>query len=146
VRKIGIGTILLAALLGFAAYGLWSFAGQSDDAERAGAVVAYGPVGDQSAPEVTVAALLAGKHTGPATVQGSVVDMGPTMGCWLVVDDGTGQLLVQTEPMIYIDQSMRGQTIRASGELAMLNGGMGFSGPTPALLTPGIVASDGTAG
>jgi hypothetical protein len=90
--------------------------------------------------------LLAGEHKGPATVQGSVVDMGPTTGCWLVVDDGTGQLLVQTEPMIYIDQSMRGQTVRASGELAVLNGGMGVSGPTPALLTPGIVAPNGNSG
>lgn len=144
MRTKSIGATALLALVAFVAYGVWSFAAPSDGAEP---VDAYGNVGSQTAPAVTVAALVSGEHTGPATVEGTVVDMGPTMGCWLVVDDGTGQLLVQTDPMVYVDQSTRGQTIRASGELTVLNGGMGFTGETLALLTPGVVvAGDGAAG
>jgi hypothetical protein len=144
VSTRSVGAAALLALVAFVAYGVWSFAIQSDGAEQ---VVAYGNVGDESVPAVTVAALVSGEHVGPATVEGTVVDMGPTMGCWLVVDDGTGQLLVQTDPMVYVDQSVRGKTIRASGQLAVLNGGMGFTGETLALLTPGVVvAGAGTAG
>lgn len=135
-----IGATVLLALVAFVGYGVWTFAAQPPAED----VVAYGNVGNTTAPAVKVAELVAGDHSGAATVEGTVVDMGPTMGCWLVVDDGTGQLLVQTDPMVYVDQSVRGKTIRASGELAVLNGGMGFTGETLALLTPGVVvAADG---
>jgi hypothetical protein len=144
VTTKSIGATALLALVALVGYGVWSFAARSGGAEP---VVAYGNVGNETAPTVSVAALVSGDHSGPATVEGTVVDMGPTMGCWLVVDDGTGRLLVQSDPMVYVDQAMRGKTIRATGELAMLNGGMGFSGQTLALLTSGVVvAGDGAAG
>jgi hypothetical protein len=68
--------------------------------------------------------------------------MGPTMGCWLVIDDGTGQVRVQTEPMTYIHQAVRGEIIRATGQLRVVNGGMGYTGEQLVLLTTGISVAD----
>lgn len=59
---------------------------------------------------------------------GTVVDMGPTMGCWLVIDDGSGKVLVQTAPMAFVDQIVKGQTITARGQMTVLDAGSGFSG------------------
>ena len=60
------------------------------------------------------------------------------MGCWLVIDDGSGQVLVQTDPMTFVEQSVQGKTITAAGQMTVVDGGMGFSGRRPALLTSGI--------
>jgi hypothetical protein len=129
------GGLGVAAVVG---YGLLTFQAESSGARTdAGGDRQYGLVADSSDP-VPVSEVLATSSTAPVTVTGTVVDMGPTMGCWLVIDDGTGKVLVQTDPMAYVDQSVKGQTITATGQMTVLNGGMGFSGKQTALLTTGI--------
>jgi hypothetical protein len=91
---------------------------------------------------VPISTLLSGENTNDVTIEGKVVSMGPTMGCWLVIDDGTGKILVQTNPMTYVHQEVKGKTLRATGSLAIMNGGMGFSGETLALITPGITVKE----
>jgi len=73
------------------------------------------------------------------TLQGDVVDMGPTMGCWLLIQDGTGEVLVQTGPMVYMPQELRGATVRATGTLVHGRGrGMGYDREGWFLLSPGV--------
>jgi hypothetical protein len=128
-----IGFITLG-LAGFILYGIVAYTDQRDSPKE---IQTYGRVEGSSSP-VPISSLVSGEKTNNVTIEGKVVSMGPTMGCWLVINDGTGKILVQTDPMVYIHQEVQGQTIRATGSLAMLNGGMGFSGETLALLTSGI--------
>jgi hypothetical protein len=133
--KLLFGLITLS-LSGFILYGMFSYTDQEKNADS----VTYGRVeeGSKGSDAVPISDLLAGKSVKNVTIEGKVVNMGPTMGCWLVINDGTGEILVQTDPMVYMDQGVKGKTIRATGSLAILNGGMGFSGETLALLTSGI--------
>lgn len=135
------GALAVAASLGVAValgYGAWTFLTESSEtAAQGSAGQEYGIVSPTSE-VVPVSQALADPSSGPVTVTGTVVDMGPTMGCWLVIDDGSGQVLVQTDPMTFVDQSVKGKTITATGQMTVLDGGMGFSGKRPALLTNGI--------
>jgi hypothetical protein len=144
-RKKVLGWVVAAGLAAFVAYGLVAF--QSGRDAGGGAAVGggastttYGFVTD-GGPPVDIAQLATARVGTQATVEGRVVEMGPTMGCWLIVDDGTGQIMVQTQPMTYVHQAVRGQTIRATGQLAVVNGGMGYSGERVVLLTSGITVS-----
>jgi hypothetical protein len=128
---IGLITLGLAS---FIFYGIVAYSEQRDGPKE---IQTYGRVEGESSP-VPISSLLSGDKTSNVTIEGKVVSMGPTMGCWLVINDGTGEILIQTEPMLYIHQEVQGETIRATGSLAILNGGMGFSGKTLSLLTPGI--------
>ena len=128
-----IGLITLG-LAGFIFYGIVAYTNQLDSPKE---TQTYGKVEVGSSP-VSIASLLSGEKTGNVTIEGKVVSMGSTMGCWLVINDGTGEILVQTDPMVYVHQDVQGKTIRATGSLAVLNGGMGFSGETLSLLTSGI--------
>jgi hypothetical protein len=129
------GSLAVAAAV---AYGLSSFltessrgsAGQGGDRQ-------YGLVAGTSEP-VQVAEALAKPSAAPITLTGTVVDMGTTMGCWLVIDDGSGKVLVQTDPMTFVDQFVKGQTITATGQMTVLDGGMGFSEKRPGLVATGI--------
>lgn len=129
-----IFTLITLGLSGFILYGIWAYMNQSESADQ---FQSYGRVEKGSAP-VPISTLFSGENVKNITIEGKVVTMGPTMGCWLVVDDGTGKILVQTDPMIYVNQVVKGKTIRATGSLAILNGGMGFSGEKSALMTSGI--------
>jgi uncharacterized protein YdeI (BOF family) len=133
--KLLFGLITLS-LSGFILYGMLSYTDQAKNTDS----VTYGRVeeGSKGSATVPIAELLAGKSVSNVTIEGKVVNMGPTMGCWLVINDGTGEILVQTDQMVYMDQGVKGKTIRATGSLTILNGGMGFSGETLALLTSGI--------
>jgi hypothetical protein len=127
----------VTALLG---YGAWTFLQESatpQAATQGRAQQQYGLVDAGSAP-VPITEALTSSPEAPVTITGTVIEMGPTMGCWLVIDDGTAQVLVQTEPMAFIEQSVKGETITATGRITVLNGGMGFSGTRPALLTTGV--------
>jgi hypothetical protein len=33
-----------------------------------------------------------GENTNNVTLEGNVISMGPRMGCWLILDDGTGKV------------------------------------------------------
>jgi hypothetical protein len=134
---IPVTALAVAALLGF---GTWTYlqeSATSQSATEGGGQQQYGLVEGGSDP-VPIADALDSAPEGTITVTGTVVDMGPTMGCWLVIDDGSGQVLVQTEPMTFVDQSVKGQTITATGRMTVLDGGMGFSGQRPAVLTTGL--------
>lgn len=135
----GVALVLaVGAPAAFVAYGFWEFRAEPGRSSSvAGGVESYGWVEDAS-PGTPVAELLSADRPSEVTIEGRVVDMGPTMGCWLVVDDGTGELLVQTDPMVYVDQAVKGQTIRATGRVDVVNGGMGYSGERLALLTTGV--------
>jgi hypothetical protein len=144
-NKKVLGWVAAAGLVGFLAYGAVAF--QSGPEAGAGgtsggtAATTYGFVADDGSP-VDIAEVAAAGIGTEATVEGTVVEMGPTMGCWLIVDDGTGRIMVQTDPMTYVHQAVRGQTIRATGRLQVVNGGMGYSGQQAVLLTSGISVSD----
>lgn len=134
----GVALVLaIGALAGFVAYGFWAFRTEAGPPSSAAGGLSYGWV-EQASPPTPVAELVSAEPASEMTVEGRVVDMGPTMGCWLVVDDGTGELLVQTDPMVYVDQAVKGQTIRATGRVDVVNGGMGYSGERLALLTTGV--------
>lgn len=140
-RSKGIAAGITAAVAAFVVYGLWSYQNSSNPtssaASAAGGARSYGYVesGPSAAP---ISELMEAGDGKRATVEGKVVDMGPTMGCWLIVDDGTRRIMVQTDPMIYIDQDVKGKTITATGITATVNGGMGYSGEQFALLTTGV--------
>jgi hypothetical protein len=127
-------------LFGFILYGILAY---TDQSENGSGVQTYGRVEEGAATPVPISDLLSGDNVKNVTIEGKVVSMGPTMGCWLVINDGTGEILVQTSPMVYVHQTVKDQTIRATGSLTVMNGGMGFSGKTLALLTPGITVKEG---
>jgi hypothetical protein len=135
------GVVAVTASLAIAAavaYGLSSFLTESSRGTAGqGGDTQYGLVAGTSDP-VRVAEALAKPSAASITLTGTVVEMGPTMGCWLVIDDGSGKVLVQTDPMTFVDQSVKGQTITATGKMTVLDGGMGFSGKRPALVARGI--------
>lgn len=131
--KIIIGVIILG-LAGFISYGMWAYTDLSKNADNE---ETYGKVVEATRP-VPINSLLTGEMVNNVTIEGEVVSMGPTMGCWLVVNDGTEEIVVQTEPMIFINQGVKGKTIRATGSLSIANGGMGYSGKTLVLLTSGV--------
>jgi hypothetical protein len=135
--KLLSGLVILG-LAGFILYGMLAYVNESKEDN---AVKNYGRVEKGSA-TVPISTLLAGENVENVTIEGKVVTMGPTMGCWLVINDDTGEILVQTDPMIYVHQQVKGKTIRATGSLTVLNGGMGFSGETLALITSGITVQE----
>jgi hypothetical protein len=132
-------TLITLALSGYILYGIWAV--YANQAQETTMVQTYGKVQEET-DLVPISTLLSGENVKNVTIEGKVIDMGPTMGCWLVVDDGTGEILIQTNPMVYVNQEVKGQTLRATGSLAVLNGGMGFSGETLALITPGITVKE----
>jgi uncharacterized protein YdeI (BOF family) len=134
MKKKFITALIMVFLFGVLLYGFWSYTQQSK--EKSGELI-FGRV-DQPFKSVPISSLLSGEKTKDVTIEGKVVSMGSTMGCWLVIDDGSGEIMVQTDPMIYIPQEIQNQPIRATGSLFILNGGMGFKGETLALMTSGI--------
>jgi hypothetical protein len=138
--KMMFGFITLG-LAGFIFYGIWAVYADQPQPQNKNTVQTYGRVQEGSDP-VPISTLLSGENEEHVTIEGKVIDMGPTMGCWLVIDDGTGKILVQTNPMTYVHQEVKGNTLRATGSLAIMNGGMGFSGETLALITPGITVKE----
>ena len=145
LRRVGV-VVGLVGLAGLVAFGFWEFGEQTArSSSLAGAPERYGWVQETTSPRVGIGELLSSAApSSEATVEGQVVDMGPTMGCWLVINDGTGELLVQTDPMVYVDQAVNGKTVRATGRIDVVNGGMGYSGERLALLTTGITVAEGS--
>jgi uncharacterized protein YdeI (BOF family) len=138
------GALAVAGSLGVAValgYGAWTFLAESSKTVAQGSAGQEYGIVSPSSEVVPVSQVLADPSSTPVTVTGTVVDMGPTMGCWLVIDDGSGQVLVQTDPMTFVEQSVKGKTITATGQMTVLDGGMGFSGERPALLTNGITVN-----
>jgi hypothetical protein len=132
--------VAVAALIG---YGVWTYG--STVTSQPEATQVYGWVERSSSPPVGIADALAGTETGPVTITGKVVEMGPTMGCWLIVDDGTATMMVQTDPMAYVPPTVQDETITATGRIVVVQGGMGYSDARPALLTTGISVGSGGA-
>jgi hypothetical protein len=133
-----ITELLIFVLVGIIIYGFWSYTKQVNENNNE---VVYGRIEQEFTP-VSISSLLSGENTINVTIEGKVVSMGPTMGCWMIIDDGTGEVMVQTSPMVYTPQEIRNKTIRATGSLTTLNGGMGFNGNTLALITSGVTVHD----
>ena len=108
--------LLFVSLVALIGYGVWSYLQLPDiDTDAA----SYGLPAQGTQPlQIKEAVSMAQASPEPTvTVQGKVVDMGPTMGCWLLVQDATGEVLVQTDPMVYMPQSLPGETMKATGRL-----------------------------
>jgi hypothetical protein len=108
--------LLFVSLVALIGYGVWSYL-QLPDLDSGTA--SYGlPAQETQLLQIKEAVSRAqGSPEPTVTVQGKVVDMGPTMGCWQLVRDGTGEMLVQTDPMVYVPQSLQGATMKATGKL-----------------------------
>lgn len=131
--------VVVLALGAFLGYGIWAYTRLSNPAPQQ----TYGfPTGRAEAPiriEEAVAKAKMSPRPPVLDIEGKVVDMGPTMGCWLLVQDGTGEVLVQTEPMVYMPQALRGATVRVSG--TVVHGrfrGMGYRREGWFLFAPGV--------
>lgn len=103
----------------------------------------YGTIA-ADAPAATAIGAVPQREGEQVTVRGKIVDLGPAMGCWLIIDDGTGQVLIQTDPMLTIAQSVKGRTLTATGTTEFVDGGMGFTGRRLQVLTSGVRIANGT--
>lgn len=140
--------VISIGILGFLGYGIWSYTGLSNHSAvtTQSKNVSYGTPTQSGTPvsiqKARVSAKADSTSQTPVTIQGKVDQMGPTMGCWIQVDDGTDKIFVQTNPMVYMPQSLQGATVRLTGTFIHGNfGGMGYSGNTNSawyLLTPGV--------
>lgn len=132
--------LLLGVFLG---YGVWLYTwlpdlGDSQDGPR---VRRYGMRPVEVSDPVAIREAVARARSGPAavTLEGRVVDMGPWMGCWVLIEDGTGEVLAQTEPMVYMPQKLRGATVRVKGKLVHGRfAGMGYYREGWFLFPPGV--------
>ncbi len=91
----------------FVGYGAWAYVqlpDQPGSGQASSASASYGAParGTESLRIEEAVSRAEGSREPTVTLQGEVVDMGPTMGCWLLVKDGTEEVLVQTDPMVYI--------------------------------------------
>jgi hypothetical protein len=133
--------LLLLVVVVFVGYGVWSY-GQLPDAASAAASYGFPAQGTEVVPIQEAVSRAQANPEASVTVKGRVVDMGPTMGCWQVIEDDTGRVLVQTDPMVYLPQSVRGETMKATGRLVYgrfrLMGYDNYEGWL--LLTPGVEA------
>lgn len=127
--------VLSIGVIGFVGYGIWAYTGLSSHptVTQAGNI-SYGTPSKSSGTAVSIKEALTSAQANnasqtPVTIQGKVDQMGPTMGCWIQVDDGTGKIFVQTNPMVYEPQSLLGSTVQVTGTFIHGNfGGMGYSG------------------
>jgi hypothetical protein len=108
--------LLVLAVVVFVGYGVWSYR-QLPDTASATASFGLPAEGTEVVPIQAAVSRAQASPEPTVTVQGRVVDMGPTMGCWLLIEDGTGQVLVQTDPMVYMPQNLRGAKMKATGRL-----------------------------
>jgi RNase P/RNase MRP subunit p29 len=108
--------LLLVAVVVFVGYGVWSYR-QLPDTASAAASFGLPAQGTEVVLIEEAVSMVQASPDANLTVQGRVVDMGPTMGCWLVVRDGTGEVMVQTDPMVYMPQGLPGETVQATGRL-----------------------------
>jgi len=132
--------LVLLSIGGFVFYGVWAYTRLPD---RSGSIMdTYGAPGKEAEDPVRIEEAVAhakGRSAPTLAVQGNVVDMGPTMGCWLLLRDGTGEVLVQTVPMVYMPQRLRGATVKAMGRLVYGRlRGMGYDREGWFLLSPGV--------
>ncbi len=131
-RRSRTRALVWVAMLGigaFIVYGAWAYlqlpdrpgpTGASATSDGRTGLESFGaPAGEGSEPlRIQEAVSQAeGNPDTTVTLQGEVVDMGPTMGCWLLIRDGTGEVLVQTVPIVYMPQELRGATVKATGTL-----------------------------
>lgn len=122
-------SLALLVLVTFLGYGVWAYTRLPERAVS-GSPQRYGtPPPATEHLQIAQAVHRAQREPAEArvTLEGAVVDMGPTMGCWLLVQDGTGEVLIQTDPMIYMPQTLRGARVRVTG--ALVHGrfrGMGY--------------------
>lgn len=83
-----------------------------------------GPVGGQA---VTISEVLASPEAylgETVTVEGRIVRMCPTTGCWWYLDDGTGQLRVSsTAAGFALPLGQDGKRIRTTGKVVRNEGG-----------------------
>lgn len=140
--------LLLLGLVGVIAYGAWSYihlsnspTGSSVGGTFGGLSATYGnpATGGQHVLPISQALALA-KHDPRATVtvRGQVVDQGPTMGCWVRLRDSSGEIAVQTWPMVYMPQQLRGATVQVTGTLVYGSVAMDATGKEQVVYAPGI--------
>ncbi|MDP9475728.1 MAG: hypothetical protein M3R38_08565 [Actinomycetota bacterium] len=135
--------MLLVGFGAFFGYGAWAFVQLPDQpgSGQGGAPAVYGAPAPGAAEPLRIEEAVSRAKGSPdptVTLRGEVVDMGPTMGCWLLVNDGTGEVLIQTDPMVYMPQELRGATMEATGSLVYGRfGGMGYEREGWFLLSPG---------
>jgi hypothetical protein len=138
----------LGVLIGYGAWAYVQLPGQPGSGQASGASASYGAPARGIEPLRIEEAILRaeGSPEPTVTLQGEVVDMGPTMGCWLLVKDGTGEVLVQTDPMVYMPQELRGATMKATGTFIYGRfGGMGYSNREGwFLVSPGVEVVEGS--
>ncbi len=136
----------LAVLVGYGAWAYVQLPDQAGSGQAGGASASYGASAQATEPlRIEEAVSRAEESPEPTvTLQGEVVDMGPTMGCWLLVKDGTGEVLVQTDPMVYMPQELRGATVKATGTLLYGRfSGMNYSNREGwFLVSPGVEVVD----
>lgn len=133
--------VILICLGLFLGYGAWSYT-RLPDPGTATTFETYGTppkeAGNVLRIEEGVAKAKVNRNP-TVTLQGKVVDMGPTMGCWLLLQDGTGEVLVQTDPMIYMPQKLREATVKVNGILTYGRfRGMNYNREGWFLFSPGV--------
>lgn len=136
--------LLLFSVVAFLGYGVWVYTRLPDRPPSDGRtrVERYGSPTTQVRDLFRIEEAVTQAKGNPkptVTLQGHVMDMGPTMGCWLLIQDGTGEVLVQTDPMVYMPQRLRGATVKVSGTLVHGRfAGMGYYREGWFLLAPGV--------
>ncbi len=141
-------SIGLAVIVGYGAWTAVQLPDQPGSGQARGVSASYGaPVqGIEPLRIEEVISRAEGASEPTVTLQGEVVDMGPTMGCWLLIEDGAEEVLVQTDPMVYTPQELRGATVKATGTL--IHGrlsGMNYSNREGwFLISPGIEVVKGS--
>lgn len=149
-RQAGKWALLLGAV-GILGYGIWSYTGLPDgiggaqaQSAAGGVVERYGAPLSGAHASLPIAAALAKGTAAVVTLQGKVVDQGPLMGCWVRIRDSSSDVIVQTNPMAFMPQRLRGATVQVTGTLVHGRfAGMGYTGPGTSspiwfLLTPGV--------
>ena len=144
-KRFPVGGVVFGIVL-LIAYGIWNYAKLPGPGIASnGLSSSYGAPVQSAEPPLSIDEAVAFAERNPdanVTIEGQVIDQGPTMGCWVRLRDASGTLFVQTDPMVYMPQELRGQTVRASGSFVREPFyGMGYHGshePAWILLTPGI--------
>jgi len=140
--------LLVLGFVGLLGYGAWTYTrlpggvGATHTPRGPGERGAsYGAPGTGAAHPLAISVALALAKKGPTTpvtIQGRVIDQGSTMGCWVRVRDGGAAVLVQTWPMVYMPQTLRGATVRVTGTLVYGAAAMDATGKDWILYTPGV--------
>ncbi len=140
--------LLVLGFVGLLGYGTWAYtrlpggAGSTQTPRGLGGLSAsYGAPGTGAAHPLPISAALAFANKGstaPVTIQGRVIDQGPTMGCWVRLRDGSATVLAQTWPMVYMPQTLRGATVRVTGALVYGAAAMDATGKSWILYAPGV--------